>query len=82
MDNYKRMELDSKSRILFWTLLSIESNRIYDNIFIVQEVAYSIYSSKGKNLIIIIKINLEKAFDILFYWEAILKTLSIMKFSL
>lgn len=36
---------------------------IYDNILIAQEVAHAMYSYKGKNPLILIKLGLEKAFE-------------------
>lgn len=46
----------------------ISEHSIYDNILI----TLRIYTSKGKNYIILIKIDLEKTFDIL-SWESILR---------
>lgn len=47
---------------------------VYDNILIAQEVAHSMFDSKGKNLFVMFKIELQKACDHL-SWDTILRTL-------
>lgn len=42
----------------------VKDRSIHENIRIVQELAHSIHNSKARNLIILIKIDLKKAFDI------------------
>lgn len=57
----------------------IKGRNIHDNILIAQEIAHSMYNSKGKNPYVMIKIDLEKAYEKL-SWNAIISVLRACNF--
>ncbi|WOL07446.1 hypothetical protein Cni_G16187 [Canna indica] len=57
----------------------LKGGLIQNNILIVKELIHSFYNSKGKQPFIIIKIDLEKTFDLI-KREAIFKVIELYKF--
>ncbi|WOL17301.1 hypothetical protein Cni_G26092 [Canna indica] len=57
----------------------IKGRFIQDNILIIQEISHSMYGSKSKNALVMVKIDLEKAYDKV-SWAAIIVMLKVYKF--
>lgn len=57
----------------------IRGRSITDNILLVQEIAHSMSAFKRNKSIIILKVDIEKAFDCV-SWEAIINALTVMNF--
>ncbi|WOK95078.1 hypothetical protein Cni_G03785 [Canna indica] len=57
----------------------IKGRSIHDNILLAQAISHSIFGSKAKNPMVMIKLDLEKAYDKL-SWKAILSMLNAYKF--
>ncbi|WOL17755.1 hypothetical protein Cni_G26548 [Canna indica] len=74
-----RMKLVLNDLISYNQIAFIRGRSIHDNITVAQEIIHSIYNSKGKNPYVVVKIDLEKTFDII-SWNVIFGMLNHLGF--